>query len=235
MSSQNLNFTLVKNPFGTSANYIARVVNQKTVSFETLLEQMEDNTAIRKQDQRLVVTRFLNTIIRNLNNGLKVDTPIGEFKATLRGSFETLDEDFRPDTAANNHQIKVLMKPAATLVEEVREAIHTEKLMENAVKYPLVIQFENLCCSNGKCRPGDALIMKGVNLKFDSAEEDEGVFFEKGPDKRTRAAVYTYNTHSQLHCLIPQLEAGEYTIYVSSRLGNHQLRTTELEQTIKIS
>ena len=235
MGSQNLDFTLVKNPFGTSSKYVARVVNQRTVSFETLLDEMEDNTAIRKQDQRLVVTQFFKTIVHNLNKGLKVETPIGEFKTTLRGSFESLDEDFRPNTTTTNHQIKVLMNPSTKLVNEVKEAIKTEKVMENAVKYPLVIQLEDCSSTNGECRPGDVLVLKGVNLKVDVDEEDEGVFFQKGEDTPVRAVTYSYNAQSMLHCQIPPLEAGEYSIIVSTRLGNHNLRTSTLDEMITIS
>lgn len=67
MKNQNMDFILVKNPLTKDGNYFARCINQKGISFEDLLTEMEKNTAIRKQDLRLSITQFANAILDNVH------------------------------------------------------------------------------------------------------------------------------------------------------------------------
>lgn len=89
MQNQALEFTLLSNHHKNDGRYTAKIVNQKTIWFENLLKEMENNTALRKEDIRLAISHFLYSIKDNLIRGLnKVETPLGVFKTSIRG-FDT--------------------------------------------------------------------------------------------------------------------------------------------------
>ena len=184
----------------------------------------------------LGITQFFNSIADNLSKGLKVKTPIGEFRPTIRGSLESLDEDFRPFASTNNHRLKISVSPDPKLVADVVKNIRTEKIMENAVRQPTVFSIENRSNPVDEgFHARDVLILRGVNLKFDPEAEDEGVFWTNGDGGPIRTANFSLNTSSQIHCQIPDLPPGDYTLEIASRLGNHDLRTAAVEDTIPVS
>ena len=54
---------------------MAKIVNQKTMSYKNLLVATEKDTALRKEDIRLAITHVMDSITENLIRGLKVETP----------------------------------------------------------------------------------------------------------------------------------------------------------------
>lgn len=231
-----MEFMLTKNPLRDDGKFFARIINQGGMSFEELLKEMEDNTAIRKQDLRLAVTQFFKAVTDNLIKGLKVQTPLGTFKPTIRGSFNSLEEDFRPSAATNNHHLKILIRPSAELSGGVLPNLRAEKIMENSIKYPSVIVYENSSDTmDDGYHPGNVLKMRGINLKFDPDAEDEGVFWINSAGESVKATSISHNTPSALHCQIPELAPGEYIVEIASRLKNHQLRTAPLDDPITVS
>ncbi len=65
--------------------------------------------------------------------------------------------------------------------------------------------------------------------------EDEGVFWTDSQGAITKTPLITQNSSSMLNLQVPELEPGNYIIAISTRLGNHKLRTTETETTVKIT
>ena len=236
MSNQSLEFTLLNNHLKSDGRYMAKIVNQKTVGFEALLKEMENNTALRKEDIRLAISHFMNAVKGNLIRGMKVETPLGVFRTSIRGSFSSLTEDFRPFADANNHEIRVSFNPNRSLEEEVISGIVTEKVLENKVKYPKVASISNLNSpGDGSFKPFHVLSAVGVNLKIDAAAEDEGVFWTNPQGAITKTPVVSFSTNTRLQFQIPQLEPGTYSLSIATRLGNHALRTTTLDEPIVIS
>lgn len=236
MSTQSMSFTLIKNPFSEEDYYIARVVNQKSISFEALLLEMENNTAIRKQDFRLAVTQLKTAITANLLKGVKVVTPIGEFRPTIRGKFNSLDEDFRPSASTNNHQIRFTINPDSEMLNEVMEKTVTEKISDYTIKHPHIISISN------NSKPADegfhstnVIIMNGLNLKFNPENDDEGIFWINNAGESFKTTSFSTNTNTAIHFQIPELVPGEYSVTVATRLGNHKIRETQLDDPIVIS
>ncbi|MBI9102187.1 MAG: DUF4469 domain-containing protein [Spirochaetales bacterium] len=235
MQNQCLEFTLLKNMLKNDGRFMARVIHQKTIFFEDLLVEMENNTTQRKEDIRLAITQFMNAIVSNLIRGLKVETPIGIFKTTIRGSFGSIDEDFRPGAETNNHEVKIILKINDEMIQRVTTGINTEKVMENSLKHPLIIGMENLNAPESNFfKAFHAMSLTGVNLKVDTEMEDEGVFWEDSQGTITKTPVITYNTSSLLQLQTPELAPGKYTVSVVARLGNHVLRSTKIEELVTI-
>ena len=197
---------------------------------------MENNTALRKEDIRLAISHLMTSVKENLIRGLKVETPLGVFRTSVRGSFASLTEDFRPFADTNNHELKVRFNPSKELEESVISNIATAKVLENSMKYPKIIRFENLSSPEaGTVKPLDVLSMTGINLKIDTAVDDEGIFWTNPQGEITKTQVVTHTTSTSLQFQIPVLTPAIYSQAISTRLGNHTLRTTVLDQQITIS
>ncbi len=107
--------------------------------------------------------------------------------------------------------------------------------MENSIKYPKVLEYANITSgSGGPFRSGDVVSMEGVNLKFNPQAEDEGIFWIGGGAPVRTETIIT-NTASSVKLQIPELAPGDYSLSIATRLGNHHLRETTLEETITIS
>ncbi|MBI9108647.1 MAG: DUF4469 domain-containing protein [Spirochaetales bacterium] len=200
-----------------------------------LLDYMEFNTAIRKEDHRLSIAQFAKGIEYYVARGMTVKTPFGTFKPSIRGSFENLDEDFRPGASTNNHRFKVLFRPYKDFVSNIIKNLQAERVHENALKYPAVINIENMSKpADNKMHRNDLLIFQGLNLKYDEAALDEGIFWVGEDDTPVRTEIISVNTAKKLHFLIPALGTGEYSVEVATRLGNHKLRRASLDETFTI-
>lgn len=236
MNTQGLNFTLMTNHLINNGRYMAKIVNQKSIGFESLLLETENNTALRKEDIRLAITHFMDAIRGNLVRGLKVETPLGIFRTSVRGSFGSLTDDFRPGAETTNHEVRIAFKPNRSFVEKVASGIVIEKVFENNVQYPKVIELHNLnSAGNELFKPLHVLSLTGVNLKIDTAQDDEGVFWQDPQGAVTKTAVISHNTNMALQFQVPELTPGTYSLSIATRLGNHKLRSTVLDEPIVIS
>lgn len=143
MREQALEYTLVKNHLDNNEGFMAKVIHQKGLSFEELLKEMEKNTAIRSQDLRLAMAQLEKVILENTARGLKVATPFGTFKATVRGSFASLHEEFRPNHPGINHRVKLHFTPARRFTKKLTEEIAVRKLLEHRLPHPHVAKVIN--------------------------------------------------------------------------------------------
>jgi nucleoid DNA-binding protein len=236
MGTQSVEFTLLSNHLINDGRYMPKIIHQKTVEFEELLKEMEHDTALRKEDIRLAITRFLDSIRDNLIRGLKVETPLGVFRMSIRGSFSGLEEDFRPGAETTNHQIRVNFRPNKSFENEVISGVNFEKVLENNLRYPKVFSVRNISSpESGTCKPLEVLSFSGINLKINAAEEDEGVFWTNPQGEKTKTTVIVQNTNVCCMLQVPELPPETYLVSIAVRLKNHLLRTTTLEEPLVIS
>lgn len=238
MKNQSLEFMLVENHLHEgSDNFMARVINQKSSSYEDVLKEMASKTAIKKQDLGVAMELFLQVLADKLALGLQVENPLGVIKPTIRGTFESLDEDFRPFSESNNHDFDFIWNPSKKLREAVTSQIRFRRVSEHTLRYPKVIRMSNLNSPDDQLfSSGHVLKMSGINLRHDPEAEDEGVFWVNEKGESVKTSVIIDNTPSTLNIQIPHgLPAGEYDVKIATRLGNHELRVRSLDQKITIS
>lgn len=236
MVTQSVEFTLLSNHLINDGRYMPKIIHQRTVEFEELLQEMERDTALSKEDIRLAITHFLDSIKLNLIKGLKVETPLGVFRMAIRGSFSGLEEDFRPGAETNNHQIRIDFRPNKSFENAVISRVNIEKVLENNVKYPKVFSVRNISSpESGTCKPLDVLSFSGINLKINTAEEDEGIFWTNPQGEKTKTTVIIQNSNVGCTLQVPELPPGTYLVSIAVRLKNHLLRTTTLDEPLVIS
>ena len=236
MGVQKLYFMLIKNPFKSACKFIPRIVNRTTIPFHKLLSEMEKTTAIRRGDHRLSLKQLERSLVEYMTSGNAVQTSFGTFKVSIRGSFKDLEEDFRPGASTNNHSVKIMFTPSPEFAAEVESKLETERVDEASLKYPTVRSYENKSTPAGKKHHStNILIFKGINLKFDEAAEDEGVFWTDKDGNSVRTDCLTVITAKKLHFQIPELAPGEYTVSIATRLGNHKLRSASLDDLFTVA
>jgi nucleoid DNA-binding protein len=236
MKTQALEYTLVSNNLENDGNYMAKVIHQKTVEYEELLQEMERDTALRKEDIRLAISRFITSIRENLVRGLKVKTPLGVFRPSVRGRFATPAEEFKPMPGINNHELRIAFHADKELAEGVLSDIVVRKVVGNNVRYPKVFALRNESApEDGLFMPTNVISVTGINLKIDTHAPDEGVFWTDAGGKTTKTETILRNSNSALLFQIPDLAPGLYTVSIAVRLRSRNLRSAVLKERIEIS
>ena len=236
METQALEYTLVSNNLENDGCYMAKVIHQKTVEYEKLLNEMERDTALRKEDIRLAISRFIGSIRENLVRGLKVKTPLGVFRPSVRGRFATPTEEFKPIPGINNHELRIAFHADKELAEGVLSDIVVRKVVGNNVRYPKVFKFRNESAQeDGLFRPANVISVTGINLKIDPDEPDEGVFWTDPEGKTTKSEAVFQSSNSKLLFQIPDLAPGAYKVSIEVRLGTQSLRSAAIEEPVEIS
>jgi hypothetical protein len=213
-----------------------RVISQPILRFEDVLQEMQESTTLRDHDADLAIQRLVKVMKKYVSAGFKVETPLGYFRATLHGTLHTQDEDFYPALSTNNHEIEFCFRPNRDLAADMVKDVETERISDFSMRHPRIYSLRNLSRPEAAdVKNGDVISITGVNLKSDREAEDEGAFWTDEAGNSTRSELMIDNTSSNLKFLVPALTAGNYTLTISSRLGNHQLRSSYYEEVIPFS
>ena len=233
---RSLKFLIVPNHLQDNGTFYPMVIDQPLIPFEELLDEMENNTTMRKQDIQLAISQLNTCIIKYLSRGNKIKTPLGIFSTSLRGTLHSPDENFTPESELNNHRIEVYVNPSKEVEEEVARNITLLKLSGKSVKIPNILSIIRTTKSNDKnYHATDVVVIKGSFLKFDPDMDDEGVFWLSSDGNRIRSISYSENTQTKVHCQVPELPSGLYTLELSTRGDNHLIQKATFDNQIKIS
>lgn len=238
-----IKYNLHKNhlPNGAEA-YRARVEYVGVVDLEAVLNRMVlQHSTITRADMLAVFEEFLVALLQLLLDGMRVVTPFGEFGLTIKGSFESAQDKFQ----ASRHQIELVLKPGKRLEREFKRQARARKV-EGKVPYPTPKLYTNLADPTAADRliPGQMARLTGQRLKFDPADERQGLFLVPLSDglnsppagPAVRVSQVGHNTSSQLLFLVPpDLSPGPYRLEVRAVFGVDQLRMGILPQVLLVS
>jgi hypothetical protein len=238
-----IKYHLHKNHLPNGANFFrARVEYQRVADLEGVLDQMiSQNSSITRADMLAVFEDFLLALLQLLLQGVRVVTPFGEFGLTIKGSFEGEQDKFN----ARRHQIELVLKPGKRLEREFKRQA-TARKVEGKVPYPTPRLYANLAdpSATGRLAPGQMAQVTGHWLKFDPADERQGLFLiplTGGVDSPPAGAGIRvnqvgHNTSRKLIFLVPpDLALGAYRLEVRAVFGVDSLRTGRWQEVLLVS
>lgn len=88
---------------------------------------------------------------------------------------------------------------------------------------------------NALLTPGGPAMIKGIRLKFDAVDPEQGVFLQNENRELLRIGGVLRNVFSQIVLMVPPgLSPGSYKLIVKSKLNTQQLRTGELNHDLRV-
>jgi hypothetical protein len=230
-----LRYALFNNPFSPGTDELtARVMNIETVEFSEIMKMLtRRGLTTTDTETESVIKELVYTINELISSGKAVNTPIANFRPSIKGIFLHPDERYDPQ----KHKVHLNCTPGKDIEIDDRH-LEFEKIRPETAK-PLVDLFVDYTTrtENSLITPGSTAEIKGELLKIDADDVLQGVFFIAGDDTETRADAYLHNKPSHLIFNVPaSLPAGEYRVEVRNKVNRSNLIQREtLNQKLSVA
>ncbi len=211
--------------------YHARPIFRNKLEMENIADDiiatgaLEDYTA----EQILTVWKVVNNaVIDRVLNGSLVDGGIGTYYARLAGSFDSEQSAF--DSEKNS--IDIAFRSGKT-VKELASQIQPVIAQGNSVRPEVISVYDVESAGEGELTPGGFLKITGKNILVTGDNEDVGLYFVNEDDESKSVTLGAdkigVNTSSEIACVVPELEAGNYLIKVVTQCSKTSPRSESLE------
>ena len=204
---------------------------EQTITHEQLVSMIAEyrNVGVSKSQIMSVLEEYLEVMLLFLKTGSRVQTPLLTISPTVAGVFINEEDTF--DRERHSVNLNVQLSDAL----QAAEAFITPQKIEADKTAPVITQVYDVASDskNTALTVGQPVKILGKQLRIDSADPQQGVFFVHANNgKETRGEVYSDNMPKKLTVTVPaKLSPGSYTIKVRTVINN-KLFTAELEGTL---
>lgn len=214
-------------------DYMALVQSIGTADLAMIIERMiQQGSTVTKADTLGVLEDYFTAVESLVLEGMSVTTPIANFSASIKGVFNSRTDSFD----ASRHQIRATVNPGRRLRNAMGRARASK---QEAVKpAPNPLEYVDIASNmrNTTVTSGGMGQVVGHRLKFDAADENQGVFFIAADGTATRVTTIGRNMPADLMFMVPAgLAAGEYTLEVRAVFAADDLRTGALAAALTVS
>jgi len=231
-----LSIVVKKNAFPAAQNpYFVRSANSDLVDFEDFVAEMADGrTTLSQRDIIAAIQLAKEKLVRSLAQGASIKLPFGTFFLCASGTMSSLEDSFLPSDASNDHELRVHFRPSSDFEDQIRAAVRVVRVEPVDRMSPVPRSIVSAAGSEpGKAKPGDIVDIRGLRLKFDPANAQEGVFFvgaSAGAGGEARAELYPLvQPRTIIAAMPPALPEGSYSVVIRSLAGGTTLREGRLE------
>jgi hypothetical protein len=207
--------------------YVVRSNSSDVVEFDRFVDLMaKGRTTLTKTDIVAAMQLYREELESLLADGMTVKTPTGSFYACASGCMDSMDESFLPGVQDRNHDLCIHHRPERGFEANVLSGLRIVREESSDPKAPSVQSLSSsLSDAPDSTKPGDALQLRGLRLKFDPADPEEGVFFVDSAGTPTRSAAFPLVTPRAVIALVPSgLAAGTYSVQLRSKACGKGLR-----------
>ena len=222
---------LSNNPTG----FAARVTSRRTVELEEIAAEIARlGTTVSEPDVLNVIRHYNDVIARMLLKGETINTPAVRYRTSIRGTFTSLKDSFD----SGRHQVVAKLSAGPLLREAMRAAVAEKYKGTIVVPQPASYIDTYTGAQNDVLTPGQEGRVIGEDLRFDPADDRQGVFFLDEAGVETRVPAVGLNMPSHLMFIVPALAAGPYRLEVRSLFSNsgeEEIRTGRLGAVLTVS
>lgn len=217
-------------------DYAAQVKITGSAGLEVVAQRMIDQgSTVTKPDILAVLEEAIKAIESCLLDGYRVQLGgLCELFPRIKGVFNGITDTFD----ASRHRVDVGANPGARVRKTVREGATVTKT-ETIKPAPALLEYVDLGSdeTNGKITSGNIGTINGHRLKFNSDQDDNGIYFIN-IDTAAEVKVTTIqkNKPGQLVFLAPSMPDGQYYLEVRTRFRDSaELRTGRLNEILEFS
>ncbi len=229
-----LAFYLVDNPLTKDDpdDLRAETVKRKPKAHTDLIKMVMFRCAGLTESQiHSVLKEYYAVIELFLEEGERVETQHYSIKSSIKGVFNSDDENFDPE----KHRTRILLRPNSAL-KSVAKRIKVEKV-DAQDNYPLP---QNCVDNKSKTKskqltPGGGVKVTGKKLKFNQEDSAQGLFLVDQNGKETKITQIIDLSPSRIVCILPTgLKAGTYTFRVKSDMNTKQVKAGDMKKKLTI-
>ena len=235
-----INLMVLKNHFAACKDqyYVRSSSPMKTMELEDFITIMSrGHTTLTRTELSGAMALYKEELLGLLSQGMAVKTPTGTFSFGAAGSLEAVDTPFLPGSSANNHRIRLRHR--------------SDRAFENAAKLELGVERDerpdfsipvlNTVSLAGEAQAGlplrvsDTAEIKGIRLRFDVADQSQGLFFIDQAGVETRASRYPLILPATVHAVVPAgLAAGIYKVKFRAAVNGIDVTEGALKEVVTI-
>lgn len=231
-----IKYYLQPNPITPDPNdQSARVQPNSVLDMEDIVKDMiKRGTMVTETDALAVVKLFILSIMDNVANGNHVNLPFVNIRPSIQGVFTDPSDNF--DSSRHFIDARVVTSVEFSSLMSTAKVEKTTKPM----RAPELTAFtdHNTSLINTKATQGGIGQLIGEELKYNTADAEEGIFFIETTSKaETKVASVATRTEGTLMFIIPAgLTAGRYIIEVRRKYtANNEIRRGQLATSITVS
>ena len=229
--NMSLSITSLKNHLPSSpASYLVRSSCTDLISYDELVDFMaKGRTTLTKPDIAGCVELFCEEIVRLVEDGKYVKTPLGGFFLCASGTLSKADDPFTPGAAGSDHGLRLHFRPERALSKEILAEARLGRSLLADRSAPFLLRARALRGdTEGRAKAGDFVRIEGKRLDFDASNESVGVFFLNGKESRSEFYV-SVRPGAVIAEVPPGLEAGSYCLAVRSMPNGRDVKEGKFE------
>jgi len=211
-----LKFALFENHLTSDPNdYMAVVQDLQSKTQEDVINLMIGRgSTVTKAETLSVLEEYRLAIEQLLKDGYAINTPIFNLSPSVKGLFQGPDQNFNSAI----HTVKINIT-TGTRLREVGKLITVERVKGASPQPdPEILEDLGSGTRNDQLTPGNIARLKGSRLKFDQADQAQGIFLIAADQSEIRVETVSWNKPAQLDFLVPVIAAGEYKLEVRAIL-----------------
>lgn len=199
-------------------DYMAQTVDARSYSGEEIVELMlKRGSTLTKADAAAAVELYNTVCAELIADGCNLNTPLMNTSLSVSGVFSGANDSFDP----SRHAIKLNIAPG-TLLREAAGKVRAEKT-QAASTDPYITAVRDVVSGevNGTLTAGGILEATGSRLKYDAADQEQGLFLVPASGAAIRCDVVAENKPARLMVMIPAtVPAGTYHVEVRTKLDS---------------
>lgn len=141
---------------------------------------------------------------------------VGQYLATVTGVFEGAADTFNPKV----HSLRVSYTPGKLLQAALKNVTANTRPAQVGPAINSIID-STTGIANESLTPGGPAIITGSNILLRGEGPTIGVFFTSESGEKQKVALIVKNSISEIIFTIPALEAGQYTLSVTTQAGTN--------------
>jgi len=165
----------------------AFVSPSRKVELDEVIERMvEKGSTVNHADILGVFELFRNVLCAMMGEGVNVNTPFANFRASIKGNFAGIEDVFD----RSRHQIVPSASSGKSLKEYFRNHVTTTKIDTRNMN-PVLTQYTDHASGkiNNTITPGKMARIVGGRLKIERTDSDQGLFFIAEDGSETKVEI----------------------------------------------
>lgn len=233
--ANSIQYFLVPNYLTADPNdQYARVSPRNVLNSNDIIDRcLKRGTTLTRTDLTAASNLFMEEAAAAVAEGNNVNLGLVNMKPSINGVFTSKSDSYD----ASRHTKRAAVSMGTYLAKAMMDA-SSEKIQEPAAS-PFLLEYtdSNSGANNSTVTPGGIGNIMGADLKFDTSNVAEGIFFvPAGGGADTKAVVISIRTEGQLMFLVPAgLAAGTYRLEVRrAYTAAKTIRTGELAEVLSV-
>ena len=210
-----------------------RVQPNNTLGVDEIVKRIvKRGTTLTETDVRAVLRLSFEEIADAVSEGNNVNLPLLNARPSIQGVFTDINDTFD----VSRHTVKASLSAGLLLFNKMKTA--TVEKMGSSIVSPDIVDFTDVRTStHSKASKGGIGIITGSELKFNTANVAEGIFFVNiATNAETKSTEIAQRTEGKLMFMIPNtLVAGTYYVEVRKAYTNAvSIRSDAFEQNLTV-